>query len=409
MSALCSLVTTARDRAGNDPIFIWAGEARRRAAAGDDIVNCTIGALTNEDGSLAVLPTVLETLRRFQTAETAGYAPISGLPAYREAVVHDLFGSGPLAAQAVAVTTPGGTGAVYNAVANFLEEGQKMLVSEFFWGPYREITGHGGKGLDPFPMFAADGSFNIDGMAAGLERHLDTQGRALLVLNFPCHNPTGYTLSPEEWVRVTDVVREAGARGPVTVLLDVAYFEFGEASARTWLDAVPGLMENATVLIGWTASKAMAQYGARLGAVVGLHQDPAELQQIENALGYTCRATWSNSNHVGQRAVAELLTDPELAGRVQAERDAMCSMLRGRIDHFNELAARASLPIPRYDAGFFVAVFTRDQDATAAAMRERGVYTVPIPGAVRVAICSTPAAAIPRVVEALEVGVAAAE
>jgi aromatic-amino-acid transaminase len=403
-----SVIPTSRDRAGNDPIFLWNGEARRRAAAGEDILNATIGALMNDDGTLCTMPTVLETLRRFQTAETAGYAPISGLPAYREAVVRDLFGDGPLADRAVAVTTPGGTGAVYQAVVNFLEPGQKMLVPQFFWGPYREITGHGARALDPFPMFAEDGSFDIAGMAEGLDRHLDTQGRALVVLNFPCHNPTGYTLSREEWARVADVVSKAGSRGPVTVLVDAAYMEFGGEHAREWVDAVPSLMENATVLVAWTASKSMAQYGARLGAIVGLHRDDEERKQIENALGYTCRATWSNSNHVGQRAVTELLTDPDLAARVTAERAEIAALLQSRIDVFNEHAGRIGLPTPRFDAGFFVAVFTKDENATAAAMRERGVYTVPIKGAVRVALCSTPAASIPRLVEALEAGLAAA-
>jgi aromatic-amino-acid transaminase len=407
MSGHGSVIPAARDRTGNDPIFIWAGEAVRRARAGEDIVNATIGALTRDDGVLYTLPTVLDTLRRFQTHETAGYAPISGLPAFREAVVRDLFGDGPLASQAVAVTTPGGSGAVYQAVVNFLEPGQMMLVPDFFWGPYREITGHGSRGLDPFPMFAEDGSFNLAGLAAGLDRHVEEQGRALVVLNFPCHNPTGYTLSDDEWERVCDIVRDAGARGPVAVLIDAAYMEFGGDAARGWVSAVPGLMEHATVLVAWTASKSMAQYGARIGAVVGLHRDPDEVKQMENAFGYTCRATWSNSNHVGQRAVAELLTDPELAARVTAERAEMAGLLQGRIDAFNELATRAGLPTPRFDAGFFVAVFTKDQDATAAAMRERGVYTVPIPGAVRVALCSTPAAQIPRLVEALEAGVAA--
>ena len=249
-----SVVGSSRDRTGNDPIFIWAGEARSRTLAGDDVVNATIGALTQDDGILCTLPTVLETLRRLQTHETAGYAPISGLPAFREAVVRDLFGDGPLASQAVAVTTPGGTGAVYQAVANFLEQGQKMLVPSFFWGPYREVTAHGGRSLDPFPMFADDGSFDIAGMAAGLDRHLATQGRALVVLNFPCHNPTGYTLSDEEWQRVSDVVNDAGARGPVTVLIDAAYMEFGGSAAMSWVEHVPSLMRNATVLVAWTAS-----------------------------------------------------------------------------------------------------------------------------------------------------------
>jgi aromatic-amino-acid transaminase len=407
-SSYSSVIASCRDRTGNDPIFIWNGEARRRIAAGEDILNATIGALIDDDGVLCTLPTVLETLRRNQTNETAGYAPISGLPSYREAVVHDLFADSPLASQAVAVTTPGGSGAVYQAVVNFLEPGQKMLVPSFFWGPYREITAHAGRALDPFPMFADDGSFDIGGMTTAIDRHLAVQGRALVVLNFPCHNPTGYTLSTDEWSRIADVIDDAGQKGPVTVLIDAAYMEFGGGAARSWVDAVPALLRHATVLVAWTASKSMAQYGARIGAVVGLHRDQAELAQMENAMGFTCRATWSNSNHVGQRAVAELLTDPELARQVAGERAGIMALLQGRIDAFNERATQAGIPTPRFDAGFFVAVFTKDSEATAAAMRELGVYTVPIPGAVRVALCSTPAASIPRLVEALEVGLAAA-
>ena len=186
MSAHGSVIAAARDRTGNDPIFIWAGEAVRRARAGDDVVNATIGALTRDDGVLYTLPTVLETLRRFQTHETAGYAPISGLPPFREAVVRDLFGDGPLAAQAVAVTSPGGSGAVYQAVVNFLEPGQKMLVPNFFWGPYRAITDHGARALDPFEMFADDGSFDLAGLAAGLDP-LRSEGRRIVSAPFGRH------------------------------------------------------------------------------------------------------------------------------------------------------------------------------------------------------------------------------
>jgi hypothetical protein len=41
-------------------------------------------------------------------------------------------------------------------------------------------------------------------------------------------------------------------------------------------------------------------------------------------------------------------------------------------------------------------------------MRELGVYVVPLNGAVRVALCSTPAAEVPRLIEALAVGLSAA-
>jgi len=405
---LSSVIPSARGRAGNDPIFALNAEARERAAAGESILNATLGALITDDGQLGVMPSVLEAFRSATGSGSAGYAPISGAPAYRQAVIQELFGDTGLAERAVAVSTPGGTGAVYEAVVNFLEPGQSLLTSSYYWGPYAHITRHSGRGLDTFPMFTSDGAFDVEGLAAGLERHASTQGRALVVLNFPCHNPTGYTLGHGEWRRIAEIVRRVGSSVPVSVLVDAAYMSFAGDAEKGWVNALPSLLEASTVLVAWTASKAFAQYGSRVGALVGLHRDPTELDQIANALGYSCRATWSNCNHLGQLAVTELLTDPALRERSDAERGELIALLQERIDVFNELAAEAGLSTPRYDSGFFVAVFTRDAEATAAKMRSRGVYVTPIDGAVRVALCSTPAATIPRLVEALTEGVTAA-
>jgi aspartate/tyrosine/aromatic aminotransferase len=163
------------------------------------------------------------------------------------------------------------------------------------------------------------------------------------------------------------------------------------------------------VLVAWTASKTFAQYGARVGAIVALHRDSAEREQLANALGYSCRATWSNCNHLGQLAVTELLTDPELIARCDAERAALISLLQERIDAFNQQARAAGLRTPRYDSGFFVAVFTPDAHVTGQTMRDLGVYVTPIRGvAMRAALCSTPMDSVPRLVDALAAGVEAA-
>ena len=68
---------------------------------------------------------------------------------------------------------------------------------------------------------------------------------------------------------------------------------------------------------------------------------------------------------------------------------------------FNEAAAVVGLHTPRYEGGFFVAVFTPDALRTAASARDEGVFVVPLEGAVRVALCSTPAAEVPRLVAVL--------
>jgi aspartate/tyrosine/aromatic aminotransferase len=193
------------------------------------------------------------------------------------------------------------------------------------------------------------------------------------------------------------------------VLLDRAYERFAAGGTDGWLERLPRMLEAATVLVAWTASKSFAQYGARVGALVALNRDADVRRRIDNALNYSCRATWSNCNHLGMLAVTDLLTDPELRRRSTEEREALVRLLGERVDAFNDAASAAGLAFPRYEGGFFVSVFTPDGEATAAAMRERGVFVVPIRGAVRVALCATPASVVPRMVDAIAEGVAVAE
>ena len=407
-SIASALIQGAQNRSGYDPIFSLSAEAASRTAAGESILNATLGVLMDGACKLAVMPSVSEALVRVPLERAAGYAPIEGSAPFLSATISDLFDDGPLAAQAISAATPGGTGAIHHAVINFLEPGQSALTSSYFWGPYGVITGHAGRDVDTFRMFGEDGRLDVDALAIGIDRHIELQGRVLLLLNFPGHNPTGYSLDESEWAAVAEVVRFAGERAPVATLLDCAYLRFADPVSDHWLHAIGTMLETSTVLVAWTASKTFAQYGARIGALVAMHQDADERVRLANALSYSCRATWSNCNHLGQLAIADLLTDPDLAARADAERDGLIDMLGRRVAVFSEGAAAAGLSVPRYGGGFFVSVFTTDAEKTAAAMRAEGVYVVPMTGAVRVALCATPEAQVPRIVEALRIGVDAA-
>ncbi len=399
--ARSSLIDAAASRPADDPIFVLNAEARRRAQAGESIINATLGALMEDDGALAVLPSVVEALQRVPARKAAAYAPILGDAPFLEAIVQDTFGGTPLAAQSVASATPGGTGAIYHALTSFLEPGQALLTTHFFWGPYLTIASHARRTVETFETFDARGRFDLGGFQAGLDRLIQRQGRALVILNFPCHNPTGYSLDDGEWRAVTEIVARAGERAPVALLVDLAYSRFGSAASQRWVEHAERVLESATLLVAWTASKAFAQYGARVGGLIAAHADAAERQRIQNALAFSCRGTWSNCNHLGLLAITELLTDPALSRRADEERAHLVTLLDERVQAFNREAARVKLRYPRYEGGFFVSVFAPDAEAAAERMRKKGVYVVPMPGAVRVALCSTPVRDIPRLVAAL--------
>ena len=407
-STRCTLTPTSRDRVGMDPIFRLHGEANRRAAEGEDILDCTMGVLTDEEGRLSVMPSVLEALRSVPIAEVSGYGPIAGDPRFREAAIQDLLGGSPLQEHALALATPGGSGAIYQAVVNFLEPGQALLTTNYRWGPYRDIAAHHGRGCDTFNMFGADGGFDVAAMEEGVERHAREQGRVLIILNFPSHNPTGYSLNESEWADVTDILVRVSERVPTTVLMDCAYLKFGGSAISAWDAALPRLLEATTVLFAWTASKAFTQYGLRVGALIACHRDADERVQLTNAFNYTSRATWSNCNRLGIRAITDLIMDPDLRSRSDAERQDLIELLESRTRVFNEAARAHGLDWPRCEGGFFVSVFTPDPETTAANMRDQGVFVIPINGAVRVGLCATPTKALPRLVDALAQGVAAA-
>lgn len=402
------LIAESADRPGDDPIFSLNAEAVQRAAGGESILNATLGALMDDELKLATMPSVVEAIRRVPPARAAAYAPIAGDAAFLAAVTRDLFEGTDLASRAVAVATPGATGALHHATLNFLEPGEALLTTSYYWGPYRVIAKHARRALELFDMFGDDGRFNVRAFEERLHALIARQGRALVFFNFPCHNPTGYSLDAEEWSQVAEVVRRAGSRAPVTFLLDHAYAKFGADGSDAWVDHVPTMLETATVLVAWTVSKAFAQYGARVGALVALHPDEDQRRRIFNALSYSCRAVWSNCNHLGLLAVTELLTDPELRSHSRTERKQLIALLDERVAAFNREAQSAGLDYPRYEGGFFVSVFTPDAPLTAKIMKEDGVFVVPMDGAVRIALCSTPAAAVPRLVDALRKGVEAA-
>jgi aromatic-amino-acid transaminase len=400
------VIASHQSRPSDDPIFALNREATLRTQKGEKVVNATVGTLLDDEGKIAVLPTAARAVHEVPAAEWAAYAPISGSPAFLQAVRLDLLGGEPsLLDAAIATATPGGTGALRHAIANFLEPGQALLTTSFYWGPYQTLADESDRRVETFSMFTAGDpssrELDIRALEQAVGRQVEAQGRVLLFLNDPCHNPTGYSMRPEEWRRVAQCLLAYSGRAPITLLVDCAYFAYGAAPPRAFMTELVPLLGHVGLLFAWSASKTFTHYGLRVGALVACLGDEGERKTTEAALSYSSRGTWSNCTRGGQAAIARLLSDPELAASCDSERAKLKAMLRARVDVFNRLARAKGLSYPRYEGGFFVTVFHEQAFEKAAAMKESGVFVVPQKGAVRVALCSVAERDVPRLVDAL--------
>ena len=395
------LIPAHASRPSDDLIFALNAEAKARAQAGESIVNATLGAMMDDAGRLAVLPSVARTLREIPAEVAAGYAPISGPPSFLRAVIADLLGGREEAAQAIAVATPGGSGALRLALSNLLEPGQTLLTTSLYWGPYKTLADEAERKLTTFRMFDEQGRLDVGDFEAKLLSQVESEGRALVFLNSPCHNPTGYSFDDAEWDAVAAAVGRVADRGPVSILLDVAYARYAEADLSHCVDRVIHLAKKALILFAWSASKSFTEYGLRVGALVAIVPDAVERKQIESAFSYSCRGTWSNCNAAGMAAITRILDDARLKAQVDGERAELKAVLDRRVALWNEHAGKAGLRYPRYTGGFFTTVFCDDAVGAAAKLRGDGLFVVPQSGALRVALCSVAERDIPRLVQGI--------
>jgi len=398
------VIPSHQGRPSDDPIFALNKEATARKARGEAVINGTVGALLHDDGKLAILPTAARAVQEVPAEEWAPYAPIAGSTDFLSAVIADIFKDEPeMRACAVAAATPGGSGALRHAIANYLEPGQSILTTSFFWGPYQTLCDEAERKVSTFPMFAADGSIDVAALDRALAAHIAEQKRVLLFLNDPCHNPTGYSMRPEEWRAVVERLVARSNEAPITLLVDMAYFAYNAHDPRAFLKELRPLLGKVGLLFAWSASKTYTHYGLRVGAIVACVPDPAERAATDAAFSYSCRGTWSNCSRGGMRAITRLLTDPAMAAACDREREELKVLLGARVAAFNELAPRRSIRYPRYEGGFFVTVFADDAHERALRMKDKGVFVVPAKGALRVALCSVAAKDVERLVDALAI------
>jgi aromatic-amino-acid transaminase len=400
------VIPSHQGRPSDDPIFALNKEATQRKARGESVVNATVGSLLHDDGKLAVLPTAARAVHDVPAEEWAAYAPIAGAPDFLSAVTADLFSSEPSMKEcAVAAATPGGTGALRHAIANYLEPGQSLLTTSFFWGPYQTLCDEADRKVATFDMFAGKGeaaTLDLDALDKALTARVIDQQRVLLFLNDPCHNPTGYSMRPAEWKKVVERLLAHANEAPVTLLVDMAYFAYAaNENPRAFLAELRPLLGKVGLLFAWSASKTYTHYGLRVGALVACVPDAKERAATEAAFSYSCRGTWSNCTRGGMKAVTRLLVEPELRSAADKEREELKKLLGARVAAFNEHAPKHGLEYPRYEGGFFVTVFAKDAQERALRMKEKGVFVVPQKGALRVALCSVAEKDIPRLCEAL--------
>ncbi len=379
------------------PDKIFAASQKAKAAIkelGEDaVINSTLGECLDDEGKLMVLPTVEKLLRSMPVEELCSYAPIAGIPGFNEAVQISLFGKISDRFHVQSVATPGGCGALRHAVWNFLDHGDSMLTTSWYWGPYKNICEEHGRFLRPFEMFCDDNTFNLQAMEEGLQELLEKQRQVLLLLNTPANNPTGYSMTKTEMDQVVAVLRKYAGLYPekrITLCLDVSYIDFDDefAVTREIFDSIEDMPENTMTLVVFSMSKSYTMCGMRCGALVCLGETAEAAEVFKAAMTYSSRSVWSNVIRVAQRVLVDINLNPEVKAQVDRERQVFGRLISKRGETFYGEAKRVGLRCCPYKHGYFIAIPCKNPARVAELLCEEHVYVVPQAQGLRFSPCA---------------------
>lgn len=379
--------------AGTDPIFAVAGKAQEavKKYGKDAVINSTIGALMDDDGNLVTFDEVFNTLKNLPDAEISNYAGIAGVPEFLENVQEACFRDKRPDAHIRAVATPGGTGAVRHAVANYTNYGDAILIPDWHWAPYQIIAKENRRTFETFELFDENGRFNLPAYEEAFKKLYQKQGRILTILNTPAHNPTGFSISNDEWKALIDFWTQQAKENPdkpIVILVDIAYIDFAKEGARDFMPMLAGMPENILPLYAFSASKGYTMYGLRNGAILCAAPTKEIADEFEASCVFSNRGTWSNGTRGAMKALADIISDEDSYARFLEEQTANRDMLRKRGDALVEEAKKAGLDICTYDDGFFMSIPCENPKAIAEKLYDEQIFLVALKNGLRVALCA---------------------
>ena len=357
-------------------------------------MNATVGSILDEDEKLAVLPSVLETLRNLPDSEFAAYAPILGTPDYLESAIQAAFKEYRPEGYIKAAATPGGSGALRQTIWNYSEIGDTILTSDWYWGPYKTLAEENLRKLSVFSLFDNEKRFNLNSFEMKVKELLTRQNSLVILLNSPAQNPTGYALSDEEWEQVIMIIkREAlNESKKITLICDIAYIDYaGRASdTRRFMRLFSGLPSNVLVVVAFSISKSLTMYGLRTGAAVCVSSDKGVVEEFSGVFEASNRGTWSNGTRCGMKLLSVIMNDKELLRKVDEEREEVRLLLEKRAEVFINEAKSVKLDICPYNAGFFITIPASQSEESCKLLKKDNIFAVPISRGIRFAICSVP-------------------
>ncbi|WZZ24180.1 hypothetical protein YC2023_007581 [Brassica napus] len=215
--------------------------------------------------------------------------------------------------------------------------GAKVLISAPTWGNHKNIFNDAKVPWSEYRYYDSKTiGLDFEGMIADIK---EAPEGSFILLHGCAHNPTGIDPTPEQWVKIADVIQE---KNHIT-FFDVAYQGFASGSLDEDAASVRLFAERGMeFFVAQSYSKNLGLYAERIGAinVVCSSADAATSQfltlpvtfitssRVKSQLKRIARPMYSNPPVHGARIVANVVGDASMFNEWKAEMEMMAGRIK---------------------------------------------------------------------------------
>ena len=339
-------------------------------------IDLGVGVYKDPTGLTPVMRAVKAAEKKiWESQNTKAYVGLAGDPAFLDAMI-GLVLDGAVARDRIgAVATPGGTGAIRQALEliRLASPEATVWLSNPTWPNHPSIIKYLGMKIAEYRYFdESTRGVDFAGMMADLQ---GLKAGDVVLLHGCCHNPTGANLDAAQWDEVIALLKSKGA----VPLVDIAYQGFGDGLAE---DGAATRMVAAGMdecLIAASCSKNFGIYRERTGILMAVARDDAQAKLAQANLAFLNRQNYSFPPDHGARVVSTILGDPVLRADWEAEleeiRGTMLGLRTQLADELRRLSNSDRFDFIAHHRGMFSRIGTSPEKVEK--MRaDSGIYMV---------------------------------
>ncbi|AJQ97912.1 aromatic amino acid transaminase [Gynuella sunshinyii] len=285
-----------------------------------------IGVYRNNDGITPVMAAVKAAEQYLlENQPSKAYVGLAGDEIFNEAITHLLLAGTEAEHRAIALQTPGASGAL-RMLADLIRQTKPdttVWISDPGYVNHRPIMEAAGLKVRSYPYF--DPNTKTLNEAAMLAQFAQLGPDDILLLHGCCHNPTGVDLEFSHWQQIASMSQKQG----FLPFIDIAYQGFGDGLEQDLKGLQHVVDQVEEVLITTSCSKNFGLYRERTGAAVLVAKDKQTASKARSRMFEIVRANYTMPPDHGSAIVAHILTTPELKQQWLQELNTMLTRIKG--------------------------------------------------------------------------------